>query len=93
MDKAEVEKIAYLARLTIAPEDIAHYARDLSDILKLVKQMEALDTTQVVPMAHPLDAVQRLRPDTITETNQRAHFQENAPLVDAGLYFVPKVID
>nr|VFK31262.1 MAG: aspartyl/glutamyl-tRNA(Asn/Gln) amidotransferase subunit C [Candidatus Kentron sp. MB]VFK34781.1 MAG: aspartyl/glutamyl-tRNA(Asn/Gln) amidotransferase subunit C [Candidatus Kentron sp. MB]VFK76943.1 MAG: aspartyl/glutamyl-tRNA(Asn/Gln) amidotransferase subunit C [Candidatus Kentron sp. MB] len=93
MDKKTVGKIAHLARLTIAPEDVADYARNLSDILKLVKQMEQVDTSQVAPMAHPLDAVQRLRSDTVTETDQRALFQENAPLVDAGLYLVPKVIE
>nr|VFJ96126.1 MAG: aspartyl/glutamyl-tRNA(Asn/Gln) amidotransferase subunit C [Candidatus Kentron sp. LFY]VFJ98248.1 MAG: aspartyl/glutamyl-tRNA(Asn/Gln) amidotransferase subunit C [Candidatus Kentron sp. LFY]VFK22213.1 MAG: aspartyl/glutamyl-tRNA(Asn/Gln) amidotransferase subunit C [Candidatus Kentron sp. LFY] len=93
MDKVDLEKIASLARLTIEPENIAHYARDLSNILELVKKMENLDTTEVVPMAHPLDAVQRLRSDRITETDQREYFQENAPLVDTGLYLVPKVIE
>nr|VFK68118.1 MAG: aspartyl/glutamyl-tRNA(Asn/Gln) amidotransferase subunit C [Candidatus Kentron sp. UNK]VFK73392.1 MAG: aspartyl/glutamyl-tRNA(Asn/Gln) amidotransferase subunit C [Candidatus Kentron sp. UNK] len=93
MDKVDVEKIASLARLTIAPENVAHYAHDLSNILKLVKQMEKLDTTEVIPMAHPLDTTQRLRSDRITEDNQRRHFQENASLVDAGLYLVPQVIE
>nr|VFK37121.1 MAG: aspartyl/glutamyl-tRNA(Asn/Gln) amidotransferase subunit C [Candidatus Kentron sp. SD]VFK41227.1 MAG: aspartyl/glutamyl-tRNA(Asn/Gln) amidotransferase subunit C [Candidatus Kentron sp. SD]VFK78307.1 MAG: aspartyl/glutamyl-tRNA(Asn/Gln) amidotransferase subunit C [Candidatus Kentron sp. SD] len=93
MDKAEVEKIASLARLTIEPENVAHYAQDLSKILALVKQMEKLDTATVAPMAHPLDATQRLRSDIVTETNQRKHFQENAPLVEKGLYLVPKVIE
>nr|VFK41841.1 MAG: aspartyl-tRNA(Asn)/glutamyl-tRNA(Gln) amidotransferase subunit C [Candidatus Kentron sp. TC]VFK47278.1 MAG: aspartyl/glutamyl-tRNA(Asn/Gln) amidotransferase subunit C [Candidatus Kentron sp. TC]VFK57537.1 MAG: aspartyl-tRNA(Asn)/glutamyl-tRNA(Gln) amidotransferase subunit C [Candidatus Kentron sp. TC] len=93
MDKADVEQIASLARLTIEPENVAHYAHDLSNILKLVKQMEKLDTTEVTPMAHPMDTTQRLRSDTITEGNQRMHFQENAPLSDIGLYLVPKVIE
>lgn len=93
MDKADVEKIAHLARLAIDQKDIARYARDLSNILDLVKQMEKVETNEVIPMSHPLDATQRLRPDEITETNQREHFQKNAPLVDAGLYLVPKVIE
>ncbi|MBT8420989.1 MAG: Asp-tRNA(Asn)/Glu-tRNA(Gln) amidotransferase subunit GatC [Gammaproteobacteria bacterium] len=93
MDKADVEKIAHLARLAIDQKDIARYARDLSNILDLVKQMEKVETNEVIPMSHPLDATQRLRPDEITETNQREHFQKNAPLVDTGLYLVPKVIE
>jgi aspartyl-tRNA(Asn)/glutamyl-tRNA(Gln) amidotransferase subunit C len=45
-------------------------------------------------MAHPLaDQVQRLRPDAVTETDQRDKFQRNAPSVAAGLYLVPKVIE
>jgi len=93
MDKAEVEKIAHLARLSIDPQDISRYTRDLSNILDLVKQMENIDTNQVTPMSHPLDATQRLRSDKITEINQREHFQKGAPLVDKGLYLVPKVIE
>lgn len=89
----EVEKIAYLARLQIDAGDIAQYAQDLSGILALVEQMEAVDTTGVEPMAHPQDVTQRLRDDEVTETNQRDKFQKIAPLTDSGLYLVPKVLD
>jgi aspartyl-tRNA(Asn)/glutamyl-tRNA(Gln) amidotransferase subunit C len=44
-------------------------------------------------MAHPLDQAQRLRPDAVTEPDQRALFQQLAPAVEAGLYLVPKVIE
>lgn len=89
----EVEKIAYLARLQIDAGDIAQYAQDLSGILALVEQMEVVDTTGVVPMAHPQDVTQRLRDDAVTETNQRDKFQKIAPLTESGLYLVPKVLD
>lgn len=56
-------------------------------------QMGQLDTTGVTPMAHPLDQMQRLRDDAVTETDQRDHFQTIAPQTEAGLYLVPKVID
>jgi aspartyl-tRNA(Asn)/glutamyl-tRNA(Gln) amidotransferase subunit C len=46
-----------------------------------------------VPMAHPLDAAQRLRPDEVTEANDRDHMQQNAPATAGGLYLVPKVIE
>jgi aspartyl-tRNA(Asn)/glutamyl-tRNA(Gln) amidotransferase subunit C len=89
----DVNKIAWLARLAIDPEKAESYARDLSGILDFVEQMSAVDTSEVSPMAHPLDQVQRLRPDEVTETNQRERFQAHAPLVEAGLYLVPKVIE
>jgi aspartyl-tRNA(Asn)/glutamyl-tRNA(Gln) amidotransferase subunit C len=44
-------------------------------------------------MAHPLDMVQRLRPDRIAETGQRVLFQRNAPQAEQGLYLVPRVIE
>jgi len=89
----EVEKTAYLARLQIDAGDIAQYAQDLSGILALVEQMEAVDTTGVEPMAHPQDVTQRLRDDEVTETNQRDKFQKIAPLTESGLYLVPNVLD
>ncbi len=93
LTRSDVERIAHLARLAIRDEDIPNYARDLSNIIKLVDQMNAVDTTGVEPMAHPLDTAQRLRPDEVTEPEQRELFQSAAPQVEAGLYLVPKVIE
>ncbi len=89
----QVTAIAQLARLGIREQDIDAYARDLSRILDLVTEMNRVDTEGVAPMAHPMDAAQRLRPDVVTETNQREKFQAIAPDVEAGLYRVPKVIE
>jgi aspartyl-tRNA(Asn)/glutamyl-tRNA(Gln) amidotransferase subunit C len=44
-------------------------------------------------MSHPLDVVQRLREDIVTENNQREEFQSVAPATQNGLYLVPKVIE
>jgi aspartyl-tRNA(Asn)/glutamyl-tRNA(Gln) amidotransferase subunit C len=93
LERKDVENIAHLARLAISEADIPEYARNLSSILALVEQMSAVDTAGVAPRAHPLDAVQRLREDAVTETDQREHFQAIAPAVEAGLYLVPKVIE
>ena len=93
LEKADVEKIAHLARLSLNENDIPAYAENLSSILNLVEQMNSVDTSGVTPMAHPLDAVQRLRPDEVTETDQREQFQQIAPSVENGLYLVPKVIE
>jgi aspartyl-tRNA(Asn)/glutamyl-tRNA(Gln) amidotransferase subunit C len=93
LDRDDVKKIAHLARLAIDEADIPGYATNLSNILHLVEQMNAVNTDNVAPMAHPLDAVQRLRVDEVTEADQRAHFQEHAPSVEDGLYLVPKVIE
>jgi len=93
LDRSDVEKIAHLARLQIAEQDTQEYAENLSSILDLVNQMQAVDTTAITPMAHPLDAVQRLRADEVTEGNQRDHLQTVAPAVESGLFQVPKVIE
>jgi len=93
LEKKDVEQIAHLARLGINEEDVPEYVTNLTNILALVEQMNSVDTENVTPMAHPTDAVQRLREDVVTETNQREHFQKIAPQVEDGLYLVPQVIE
>ena len=93
LDSADVEKIAYLARLGIDPADVPEYTRNLSDILAFVEQLNAVDTSGVEPLAHPLDATQRLRSDLVSEADERDEFQRVAPLIEDGLYLVPKVIE
>ena len=93
LDASNVEKIAHLARLGINPDDVPEYTRNLSEILAFVDQLNAVDTAGIEPLAHPLDATQRLRPDVVSETNDRENFQSVAPLTEAGLYLVPQVIE
>ncbi len=90
---SEIEKIAHLARIRIAPDQIDEVASRLSDILGMVDQMQAVDTSSVAPMANPHDATQRLRPDAVTEPNQRDTFMAIAPQTEDGLFLVPKVIE
>ena len=93
IESKDVHTIAHLARLAVDEADIPTYAENLSNILALVEQMNAVDATGVEPMAHPLEMAQRLREDLVTEENQREHFQQHAPAVENGLYLVPKVIE
>ena len=93
LSKDQVQHIAMLARLKLSDEEYAESVEKLSKIVDFVDQLSTADTDGVVPMAHPLEAVQRLRPDAITETDQRDYFQENAAAVADGLYLVPKVIE
>ena len=93
LDKTDVKKIAHLARLAIDEQAIPSYAKDLTNIFNLVEQLSAVDTANIPPMAHPLDANQRLRADKVTEANQRELFQTIAPKTEAGIYLVPQVIE
>lgn len=93
LDKSEIEKIAWLARLNIEQQDIDNYSQELSAILDLVEQMNNVNTDHISPLAHPLDIAARLREDKVTETNQRENFQEHAPATEAGYYLVPRVIE
>lgn len=89
----DITKVAHLARIAISDEQSNHLSDDIRSILELIDKMKAVDTANIIPLAHPLEATQPLRDDEITETNQRERFQAIAPNVHSGLYIVPKVLD
>lgn len=93
LNQDQIRSIADLSRLQISDDLIPEYQTNLSNILDLVDQLSAVDTKDVAPMAHPLDAVQRLRADIITEQNQRDRFQKIAPSTENGHYLVPRVVE
>lgn len=93
LDKEQVRHIATLARLHVADEEIADTVDKLSRIVDFVDQLAKAPTDDVVPMAHPVNAAQRLRADVVTEADERDRIQGNAPEVRDGLYLVPRVIE
>jgi aspartyl-tRNA(Asn)/glutamyl-tRNA(Gln) amidotransferase subunit C len=93
IDSDDVQKIAHLARLQVDDNKIDEYANQINNVLSLVEEMQAVDTTGIVPMSHPMHLTQRLREDIVTETNQRDLMQQGAPAVENGLFTVPKVIE
>ncbi|MBM4218332.1 MAG: Asp-tRNA(Asn)/Glu-tRNA(Gln) amidotransferase subunit GatC [Gammaproteobacteria bacterium] len=94
LTRRDVENIAHLARLEITEAELPVYVGSLSAILAFVEQLAAAPTTDVVPMAHPLEGQrQPLREDRVTESDRHGIYQANAPAVEAGLYLVPKVIE
>jgi aspartyl-tRNA(Asn)/glutamyl-tRNA(Gln) amidotransferase subunit C len=89
----QIRRLARLARIALQPGETAEVAKRLNRILELVGEIQALDTAGIEPMSHALDVVQRLRPDEVTEGDQRQLFQSVAPAVEEDLYLVPKVIE
>lgn len=93
VEQSDIEKIATLSRIRIDQSNVPEVAERINDILAMVDIMQAVDTSDVTPMANPLDAKQRLRADEVTEENNREAFQAIAPQAEEGLYLVPKVIE
>ena len=96
----DIQRIANLARLALQPDEEARMREKINNFFGIVEQIRKVDTAEVVPMAHPLDAMRdspaialRLRPDTVREANQRDANQQSAPAVERGLFLVPKVIE
>ncbi len=93
LPREQVLAIAHLARLDVEPGEVERHAKELSGILDLVDQLATLDVSDVEPLAHPVNMTQRLRPDEVTEGNQRELLLAAAPASDHGLFLVPKVIE
>ena len=93
MNKNTVSKIANLAKIEIDDSKIEGIAENLEKILDLVGEMNSINTDNINPMSHPLNLKQVLRPDEVTEQDQRENFQKNSPSIENGYYKVPKIID
>ena len=89
----QIHKIAHLARLKIEDDKVDKISQDITNILDLVEQLQNANTDGIEPMANPLDAVQVLRSDEVTEENKREKLQQSAPNTEDGLFLVPKVIE
>lgn len=89
----DIKRVANLACIEVSEAEAATALAQLSGIFGLIEQMQAVDTSAIEPMSHAQDVVQRLRDDTITESDQHELFQSIAPKTEVGLYLVPKVIE
>jgi aspartyl-tRNA(Asn)/glutamyl-tRNA(Gln) amidotransferase subunit C len=89
----ELKEIAYLARINIDKKDFPALKVELDQILNLFDKLNSADTDKVEAMSHPLNLSQPTRKDEVTESDQRSKLQASAPLVQSGLFLVPKVIE
>lgn len=96
----ETAKIAKLARLHLSAEALAHAETELNQIFDLIADLQAVDTTNIEPLAHPLSMIEnvalRLRDDVVTAASgetERTQLMRNAPGQHEGLFLVPKVME
>jgi len=97
LTSTDIERIANLAQLELAPAESARILTQMNGFFEIVGKMRAVDTTGIEPLAHPLATIEnvtlRLREDRVSEPDNRAANQRNAPALENGLFLVPKVIE
>ena len=92
LTRADIEKIASLARLRITVDEADGFASQLADILRYVETLEEINTDGVEPMAHPIEQVNVLADDVSQDSFPRETMLRNAPKCDEQYYRVPPVL-
>ncbi len=97
LTSADVDRIAQLSRLALGNDERAAMLTQLNGFFRIVERMSAVDTTGIEPLATPLSTVYddalRLRDDDVRETGRREANLQSAPLVEDGLFMVPRVVE
>ncbi len=98
LELSDVHRIAHLARLEISEGEAEATLVKLNGFFSICAQLQAIDTTGVAPLSHPIASIMpelclRLREDQVTQSNHREAYQKVAPATQDGLYLVPQVIE
>ena len=92
LTRADVEKIANLARLRITAEEADAFAGQLADVISYIEKLNEIDTNGIAPMAHPIEQVNVLADDIAQDSFPRDIMLRNAPRCDEECYRVPPVL-
>ena len=93
VDAETVRRIAHLARIAVAEEEIGHLQGELNAILAFVEQLREVDVTGVEPMTSVTPMQMKMRADVVTDGGKPEDILRNAPASDDGFFLVPKVVE
>ena len=93
VDAATVRRIAHLARIAVAEEEIEHLGSELNAILAFVEQLAEVDVTGVEPMTSVTPMQMKRRPDLVTAGGDEDAVLRNAPACEGDFFVVPKVVE
>ena len=92
LTREEVLHVAELARLSLGPDEIELFTRQLNEILAYVEKLQELDTSGVAPLAHVIPIFNVFREDEVKKGLPPEEALENAPAQENGNFVVPRVI-
>ena len=93
VDAATVRRIAHLARIAVAEDEVEHLREELSAILAFVEQLSEVDVEGVEPMTSVTPMEMKKRPDEVTDGGIPDDILKNAPAAQDGFFVVPKVVE
>ena len=92
LTRADVEKVALLARLRLTGAELDAMTGQLADIVGYVDQLSEVDTTGVEPMAHAVELTNVFAEDQVEPSLPREKALANAPRHNERGYLVPAVL-
>jgi aspartyl-tRNA(Asn)/glutamyl-tRNA(Gln) amidotransferase subunit C len=93
VDAATVRRIAHLARIAVAEDEVEHLRGELNAILAFVEQLSEVDVEGVEPMTSVIPMEMKKRPDEVTDGGIPDDILKNAPAAQDGFFMVPKVVE
>ena len=93
VDVATVRRIAHLARIAVAEEEVEPLRAELNAILSFVEQLSQVDVSNVEPMTSVTPMEMKKRADVVTEGGQPGTILQNAPATEDNFFLVPKVVE
>ena len=93
IDAPTVRRIAHLARVAVADDEVEHLRGEINAILAFVEQLSEVDVTGIEPMTSVTPMVIKKRPDVVTEGGDVDAVLRNAPATENNYFLVPKVVE
>ncbi|MFL2791266.1 MAG: Asp-tRNA(Asn)/Glu-tRNA(Gln) amidotransferase subunit GatC [Paracoccaceae bacterium] len=93
IDKDTAARVANLARISIPDEELENVAKELSNIIGFMEQLNEVNVDNVEPMTSVTPTVLKKRTDVVSDGNQQSKVLSNAPDTREGFFAVPKVVD
>jgi aspartyl-tRNA(Asn)/glutamyl-tRNA(Gln) amidotransferase subunit C len=93
VDAQTVRRIAHLARIAVAEEEIEHLQGELNAILAFVEQLSQVNVESVEPMTSVIPMEMKRRDDKVTDGDMADDIVRNAPATEDHFFLVPKVVE
>lgn len=93
VDIATVRRIAHLARIAVAEDEVEHLKGELNAMLAFVEQLGEVDVKGVEPMVSVTPMTMKMREDVVTDGNIADDIVKNAPETRDHYFLVPKVVE
>ncbi len=93
VDATTVRRIAHLARVAVADDEVEHLRGEINAILAFVEQLSEVDVTGIEPMTSVTKMVMKKRPDVVTDGGDVDAVLRNAPATENNYFLVPKVVE